>query len=312
MAEPDGFSVRVVKGLNTFHVHGVMQGTEAVWLAKGQVEGIYDAPVRTTWKSGAFQDGSRQKHRKWMHRDMVLGFHVIDNANTFAYNDSEFRKLFDYQIDPWDDDAPPTTIEVETEISGVRCLDVLMFDTPKFASDIDPQKQQYGNLILQLRAGQPFWYESFDTATGHAEDTFSSAGSSGSGVVTIENPTDQIMYHKFILTQGTWTLPDRQWVGPPGERVWGGANSSRNVTGITVTAGNGGATVDLDGQELMFRDANDTNILAQLAGKFFNYPIPPYTPPTDLPVSYSGAPGGGAMCRLVMPRRWSRPWGLEL
>jgi hypothetical protein len=74
---------------------------------------------------------------------------------------------------------------------------------------------------------------------------------------------------------------------------------------------NGGAVVDLDGNELMFRDANDTNILGQLAGQFFNFPIPPYTPPTDLPVSYTGAPGGGAMVRLVQPRMWSRPWGLE-
>jgi hypothetical protein len=62
----------------------------------------------------------------------------------------------------------------------------------------------------------------------------------------------------------------------------------------------------------MFRDANNTNLLGQLAGKFFNYAIPPYTPQAGLPVSYTGAPAGGAMVQLVQPRRWSRPWGLEL
>lgn len=318
MAEPDGFQMRIVRksirGDTTFHVHGgSQQGAEGVWLAKGQVEGIYDAPVKTTWKSGAFQAGSRQKHRRWLHRDLTLGFHIIDTAfSSYAWNDSEFRKIFDYELSTYTVEPSYTRVEVETEMSGVRCLDVLLSDTPKFAADIDPQKQQYGNLILPLRAGQPMWFEEADTTSGFHEDSFSSGGSSGSGVVTVSNPTDQVMYQKWVLTPATWTLPDFQWVGQEGERAPGGDNGNRTVSGITVTSGNGGATVDLDGQELMFRDANDTNILAQLAGKFFNYPIPPYTPPTDLPVSYSGAPGGGAMAKILMPRVWSRPWGMEM
>jgi hypothetical protein len=83
------------------------------------------------------------------------------------------------------------------------------------------------------------------------------------------------------------------------------------LSGIVVTDVNGGAVADLDRQELMFRDANDTNILGQLAGKFFNYAIPPYTPPTTLPVSYTAAPSGGAAVQLVVPQRWTRPWGME-
>jgi hypothetical protein len=312
VSEPDGFQVRIVKGDTVFHVHGDQAGAEGVWLAKGQVEGIYDAPVKTTWKTGAFQVGSKQKANKWVHRDMMLGFHVIDTAfSSYAVNDAEFRKIFDYEEDFWDDDYQPTTIEIETEMSGVRKLDVLMYETPKFEAETDPTKQQYGNLILMLRAGQPMWYETHDTMSGHWEDSFSALTATGSGNVTVYNPTDQIMRHKWILTQAVWELPDYQWTGEVGLRAPGGAQASRTVDDIEVTALNGGAVVDLDGTELLFRDANDTNILGQLAGQFFNFPIPPYTPPTDLPVSYTGAPGGGAMVRLVQPRMWSRPWGLE-
>jgi hypothetical protein len=312
MSEPDGLQVRIVKGDTVFHVHGERAGTEGVWLGKGQVEGIYDAPVKTTYKSSAFQVGSKQKAKKWLHRDMLLGCHVVDTAfATYSVNDSEFRKLFDYEEDFWDDDYEPTTVELETEMSGVRNIDVLLHETPRFAADIDPQKQQYGNLILPLRAGQPMWYEKHETMSGHWEDSFSALTATGSGTVTVYNPTDQVMYQKWILTQATWELPDYQWVGGRGEREPGGSQASRTVSDIEVTALNGGAVVDLDGNELMFRDANDTNILGQLAGQFFNFPIPPYTPPTDLPVSYTGAPGGGAMVRLVQPRMWSRPWGLE-
>ena len=69
--------------------------------------------------------------------------------------------------------------------------------------------------------------------------------------------------------------------------------------------------IDLDMTELMARSANDTNILARFGGKFFKYPVPPYTQRQTLPV-YCEPPVGGAMIQLVQPRRWPRPWGLEL
>lgn len=304
--DPGITAVRFVKGSTVFHVHGDGRGQEGVWLAQGEVKGLYDAPVKTTWKTGAFQDGSKQKHRKWLHRDMDLGFHVKETiSETYELNDSEFRKIFDYELDPWEDPPQVTTCEVETVLSGVRNLDVLMYETPDFVPKVDSLKNQHGLIVLKLRGGQPMWYEA------DVVSSFNTNTTSGSGTVTVSNPTDQIMRQKWVLTQATWTLPDFQWVGGRGARVPGGTYAARTVSGITVTAGNGGAVVDLDRQELMFRDANDTNILAQLAGKFFKFAIPPYTPPTTLPVSYTGAPSGGAMVQLVQPRRWSRPWGLE-
>jgi len=305
MADPRIVAIRVRRGNTVFHVHGQDAGSEGVWLAAGQVQGIYDAPIKSTWKTGAFQVGSTQKAVKRLQRDMELGFHIVDSLDSFEWNESLFRQIFFYEEDQWSVTPKKTTIEVVTEISGTRKLDVLMYEQPDFNSNIDPIQQQYGNLIMKLRAAEPMWYED------NVISQFTSGATSASGTVTVSNPTDQVMWHKWILTPATWTLPDFQWEGDPGERVPGGDQGDRYITGISVTTGNGGAVIDLDRSQLMYRDLNNTNILGQQgASKIFSFPIPPYTPETQLRVSYSGHVGG-ATVQLVQPRRWSRPYGLE-
>lgn len=307
LTDPGIEAIRIRRGDAVFHIHGQQAGQEGVWLAQGQVEGIYDAPIKSTWKTGAFQVGSTQRAIKRMHRDIDLGFHVTDTiSDNFEWNESLFRQIFFYEPDQWSLTPKKTTIEVQTNISGTRKIDVLMYEEPAFKSAVDPLKQQYGNLVLKLRAGEPMWYED------DVWSTFTSSATSAAGTVTVSNPTDQVMWHKWILTPGIWTLPDFQWVGDPGERYPGGANAARYIRDITITTANGGAVIDLDRAELMYRDLNGTNIIAQQGGtRIFTYPIPPYTPPFQLPVSYKGAPAGGATVSLVQPRRWSRPYGLE-
>ena len=305
MADPRIIAIRIRRGNTVFHVHGQDAGVEGVWLAAGQVQGIYDSPIKSTWKTGAFQVGSTQKAVKRLQRDMELGFHVVDSLDSFEWNESLFRQIFFYEEDQWSTSPKKTTIEVVTELSGTRKLDVLMYEQPDFNSNIDPIQQQYGNLIMKLRAGEPMWYED------DVVSQFSSTATSASGTVTVSNPTDQVMWHKWVLTPAIWTLPDFQWVGDPGERQPGGDQGSRYITDISITSANGGAVIDLDRSQLMYRDLNNTNILGQQgANKIFTFPIPPYTLPFDLPVSYKGRTGG-ATVQLVQPRTWSRPYGLE-
>jgi len=309
---PGIVAIRIRRGEYVFHIHGKDAGLEGVWLAKGQVNGLYEAPVKTTYKTGAFQVGSTAKAVKWLHRDLELGFHLTETiTNSYEWNESLFRQVFFYEEDQWAVDPKPTVIEVVTELSGIRKLDVLMHEEPQFEADIDPIKQQYGNLVLKLRAGQPMWYE--DDLTSQ----FTSSATTAAGSVTVSNPTDQVMRHKWVLTSAAtsgdinWSLPDFQWEGDPGERAPGGVNESRYINDIVVTAANDGCTIDLDRSQLMYRDAANTNLLGQMgASKLFTYPIPPWTPEFELPVSYKGATGGGT-CQVVMPRQWSRPWGLE-
>ena len=295
-------SVRVEKGTTTFHVYGDNAGQEGVWLAHGQVNGLYDAPVTSTWKQGAFQEGSTHKATKWAARDLLLGFHIVDTTTAWEFNDSAFRLAFDYEQDRWwGAGYEPTRLVVETTQSGVRHLEVLMSETPEFDMPNDPSMQRHGNVIMKLRAGRPFWL-----SDEHVSE-YKGGWATGNGTVTVTNPTDRTAYHKMVLTPATWVLPDYEFAGPPGART---IALQRTIT-VPVLAANGGAVVAWDKQNLMFRDANNTNMLGQLAGVFVEFAIPPYTQPTQLPVAYTGAPAGGATCQLRVPQRWTRPWGLE-
>lgn len=291
-----------------FHTHGREGGQQGIWNAQGQVRGIYDAPVKTTWKTGAFQDGSQQKAKKVLHRDLELGFHCVETRippRSAEDNESEFRKIFDYEVDEWDDDPEPTTLHLETDKSGERKLDLLMYESPIFEPDVDPIEQQYVNLLLKVRAGQPMWYED------PVITVFKSGSSAASGFIEVENPTDQPMRHKWILTRATWTLPDFSWRGGKYRRRPGGTFKDRLMPMFPITDAQGGVVVSLDKKDLMVRDHNFTNCLPLMGGRLFKFVIPPYTPKQYLPVSYTDAPAGGAMCQLVQPRLWSRPWGLE-
>jgi hypothetical protein len=125
------------------------------------------------------------------------------------------------------------------------------------------------------------------------------------------------MYQKWIGTRGQWVVPDVSWAGKKHHRAPGVSkltkrdDSERSILMPVITEIQGGFTVDLDPGEIMVRDAHNTNILGQMPvpGMFFEYPIPPHTPETLLPVSVTGAPAGGAMLQCVQPRLWQWPIG---
>ena len=289
-------------------VHGPEAGRDGVALGKDQVKGLFDAPVRTSWTSGARQVGGTMKGLWWEPRDISLGFHIAESAVSGGDQEdimSRFRRAFDYRPDPWDHDARLARIEWVTD-RGARSLDVALYEAPDFNPGIDPLVLGYGNPVLPLRAGQPFWYEP-DVIT-----SWSTSAASGSGVISGSNPTDVPMRHKWILTRGQWTLPDLSWEGPPGARVRGVSKatgrdeSSRGILMPPLGTLEGGATVDLDPMELMVRDAHRTNLLGRMPvpGRFFEYVLPSHLQGVELPVSVTGAPAGGAMVQLVAPRLW--------
>lgn len=300
---------------SVWHVHGEDAGAEGVVLGQDQVKGLHDPPVRTAWRSGAREPGGQMKGMWNEVRDLALGFHITAArlpSETQEDISSRFRMAFDYREDMWDHDARLARIEVSTEDSAPRSIDVQLYEAPDFDPGIDPLVIEHENPILPLRAGQPFWYE--DDEITH---WFTETG--GTGLVEVENPTDQPMYQKWICTMGNWILPDISWEGPPMERrpgvskLTGRDDSQRAIMLPPLTALNGGAVVDLNPMNLMVRDKHDTNLLGQMPvpGQFFEYVIPPYTQRQTLPVSVTNVPPGGAMVQLVQPRRWSRPYGLQ-
>ncbi|ORM21768.1 hypothetical protein [Prescottella equi] len=297
-------------------VHGEDAGAEGVVLGKDQVKGLFDSPVRTSWVSSAHQSGGTMKGMWHEVRDLALGFHI--SSQVVAGGDQEeigsrFRQAFDYREDQWDHDSRLAKIEVIAPSGTTRFLDVQLYEAPDFNPGIDPLVVMHENPVVPLRAGQPHYYEPDYVTTWSTTSTF------GTGQIQVWNPTDLPMRQKWILTRGDWTLPDVSWEGPPGKRepgvskLTGRDDRNRMILMPTIGALEGGAIVDLDPMKLMVRDTADTNLLGRMPvpGRFFEYVIPPKTQKQMLPVSVANAPAGGAMVKLVQPRRWSRPIGMQ-
>ena len=295
-------------------VEGDGAGAEGVVLGHGQVEGMYDAPVKVERKSSVRQRGGSIVAKTFGVRELSLGFHVIGRKHgapaSFAEIDSEFRAAFTYDAEEteWDEDWLPARIDWTTGMSGLRSLDVVLRDVPDFKPDINPLVNEYGNPILPLASDQPFWYQD------ELMKSWETSSTSASGWILMPgNFTDVPSYQRWVLTRGTWEIPDVSWRGRRGHRVPGGEDAARMVPTMPVTSLHGGLIIDLDPMQLMVRDAHDTNAIAQMPnpGQFFKYIIPPYTPPTWLPIAVTGAPAGGARAELYVPQLWSKPWGGE-
>lgn len=305
-------------------VHGEGQGEQGIYLSQNQVKGLMDAQVRQAWKSGARQQGGTLEGHFVDVRDISLGFHALPTADDpVDVVISRFRKAFKYRLDKWNPNAKLARIEWISEQSGSRSLDVQMYEGADFDPGTDVLAAEYGNPIFSLRAGQPFWY------SDPVISTWKTTGTSGSGFMgdgsqanpKPSNPTDQELPPRWILTRGQWTVPDFSWRGPeyarvPGVDLMSGLDhSARTILTPLITSTDEGAVITADtSTELMIRSSSGTNLLGRMPvpGKYFTYWWPPYTPPTDIPISVTGAPSGvGAMAKLVMRRYWEWPWGLE-
>ncbi|MGY2019403.1 hypothetical protein [Nocardia gipuzkoensis] len=298
---------------SVWHLHGNGAGTEGVWCARDQVEGIWDPPVRTAWASGSRQRGGKLRGRWFDPRDVDLGVHLV--AARAPGRDQEtlmsmFWNAFDYREDDYDFDAQLAKLEFRSRKS-TRFLDLQKRETTDFKPGTDPLRRQHANPKLKLRAGQPFFYEE------PVVTEWKTTASSGSDFIPVSNPTPIPMYQKWILTRGDWILPDFSIEGPKHHRFFGRSkrtgrdDSARTILMPPITALHGGAVVDLDPDELMVRDAHGTNLLGQMPvpGRYFEYEIPPWTQELMLPISVSNAPVGGAMAQLVQPRLWPLPIG---
>ena len=298
---------------STWHVHGDGQGIEGVWCAKDQIKGLWEAPVRSAWASGARQRGGRPRGHWFDPRDIEFGVHLVaarvpgGDQETLM---SQFRNAFDYQEDQYDWESRLPRIQVISP-KGERWLDVQKFEHNRFDPAVDPLARRHANPVLQLRAGQPFYYQE------PVITKWSTSGSSGSGTITVSNPSPLPMFQKWRLTRGDWLIADPSIEGPPHHRFLGRSkrtgrdDSARAILMPPITALHGGAVIDLDPDELMVADAHGTNLLGQMPvpGRYFEYEIPPWTQELQLPISVTNAPAGGAMAQLVQPRLWPEPIG---
>ncbi|WP_275232310.1 phage tail protein [Rhodococcus qingshengii] len=278
---------------NLFTLSGPGMGAEGVWLGT-EVEGIYDAPVKTIYTEHAHQIGASFGGMRRLRRDIVFGVTIGDTqSDNWEYNDSEWRKAWSYTED--------AKLWIETE-SSRRYLKVRLAEQPSFRPKKDPHLMQVADMVMTVVAGDPWWYEEDETSSWQLE---ASMATSGTGHVTVSNPTDQEIWLKWVMMGGAarWTIPDFSWM--PDE--W----QTRKIVMPSMKA-NQVFRVDTDPFEDQLRDLNGSQVWSLMKGVTFLHSVPAYTPKTELPVSVTGvSPGVTVGIQVRSPRTWSRPWGLR-
>jgi len=284
---------------NWFTLSGPGMGEQGAYLGT-DVDGIYDAPVKTIQNSHAFQTGSTYGGKRNLQRDLVFGVWITDdNGESWESNDSEWRKAWDY--------AKDAKLWITTETSR-RYLKVKLAEQPQVQMEHDPRLIGSQKVVMTCVANDPWWYEPDATATWIAP-TDTSGGSTVSGTVTVSNPTDVPIWLKWVIqAPGKPTLPDFSFGDDRYERAT--IDAARQVVMPTLQTGEH-ILVDTDEEAIngQVNSSTDTAVYMRMNGVTFCYPVPPYTPATALPVAMSKAPAGVGI-QVRQPRPWSRPWGL--
>lgn len=283
-----------------FTISGPGQGDRGVELAS-EIDDLYDVPVETIRNSHAFQKGSSYGGKRIKHRIPVFGVWISGvSGGDWEELDSEWAKGWDYDEE--------SKLWIETE-SSRRSLSLSLYQQPKVDLEYDPHGELCAKVVMTTVAGDPYWYEADATATWvNPIDT--TGGAVSHGVLPIENPTDQEIWLKYTVQAypgAVYTLPDFSFGSDRKEMAV--EHAARTITMPPLLAGEH-LLVDTDDSTTQVESNIDTQIYLRMDCLRFLYPIPPYTPRTELPVSVTGAPAGVGV-QVRMPRPWSRPWGLQ-
>ena len=133
------------------------------------------------------------------------------------------------------------------------------------------------------------------------------------GYVTVWNPTNTTCWVRWMAQAGNanveWTIPDFSW----GSDAWNRASQDAGRM-IIMPELLLGEHIAIDTNPYSFSgqvtSSLDTQVYLRMNGVQFLYPLPPRTPPTDIPVQVSLAqPGNGI--KVYCPMEWLHPWGGE-
>lgn len=285
-------------------IHEDNEGERGVHLAYDGVDALFNAsPEKQTWKSGARSKGSKPRNRKILHKDFDLDFKVkATREYSYEFNESYLLQAVGWELDPYDDDAKYARIRVTTDLSGPRDLDIVQYEEPDYSPKRDPVAQQFGEITLKIRCGDPDWYED-DWISGYE---FTGADE---GWVEVWNPTPRAVLQTWGVTPGVWSFPDYSWRGKPGDRRPGGDQIGRIISSVEVVDTDGYTQFNRDRDKLPAVNENDTNITNRMQGQFVLNEIPPYTQKQRIPVWKEDS--GEGRIELIQARRWTRPWGQE-
>jgi len=286
---------------SVWHVCGDNIEEEGVFLLPN-IAAMIDAPITTQWVKGPF--GEKYEGFQVQNRKPVLGFRIRgETPADFRDIDSRFRKSWDYENEGF--------MRVITD-DGVRDLYMRLFEQPdayggdaSLGGGYDPHYLSDSQVVINAACENPFYVGSTITQDHDM---------SGSGTWTpmIQNDGDQDMWLKYtILSNGNSlqvTLPDYSW----GSEEFGRSveDAARTVPVPKSGGLRAGEHIDVDSdpqEELIVSDL-DTNPWARMGGNTLLYPVPRWTDPTPVTISWTGAAAGDKI-RVTYTPMYSRPFG---
>lgn len=256
-----------------WHISGDGAGTDGVWMEDNFV-GLLDTPVSTIWQSGASQVGGAFQAVRFDAREISLPVMILDEPGApWQLVDSRWRKAWSYTQD--------STIVV-TSKSGRRELKARMHKHPEHQLGKGGQYRGASRAMMHLKAGDPLWYSTEGTQPWRFD------GIHYTGTVTVENPTDMPMWLVWTIAgPASMILPDFSFEEREG---WPGyEHRARRVVmphqpvGVDVV-------VDTNPEVEQVAALGRPGWWQLMNGQFFCYPVPPWTPPTELPVAINPVP----------------------
>lgn len=263
-------------------VHGKPSWGRDVRLKEGTLGEFYDAPLSTTYKARAGQPGAQYRGFRYLERHVVL--------NLVFYN-SDWQPLLSRIKRAFAPDRD-AQLAVRTPHAGERRLTVRLEEAPKYADGRDPFSRQFAEVQFVLIAADPLWTEPVQYTD---EFVFNGSNWAGEGLV-VENPTDTPVWPKWVMT-----APAK--FGIPDIAIGQEYDQDRMLWLPFQPTNRASVLVDTDpGEELI--TANDGTLLwAKMNGQFPQHPIPPFTPPTVVPVAVDPFP----LLPFDLPTSW-RMW----
>lgn len=261
-------------------VHGPRSHREPARLLAGKLGDFYEPPLEATYRGVVGQAGASYRGHRVLERYIPLRMAFYGDA--WREVEARFRAAFAPDAD--------ATLTVTTHAWGSRWMRARLAEAPAYEDGLDPGVNAAMVKLYSLVAGDPFWY------AGEVHDEFVFDGSNWAGdTVTVDNPTDVPAWPAWVLTApAKFGLPDIDLTAAhPAQRF------------VYLPFQPHGRTVRVDTDPLAETIvANDATLMwAQLNGQFFDNPIPPRTPPTELPVYVDPFP----LLGLPLPPQW-RMW----
>jgi len=267
-----------------FTVHGRGAGAEGVRLGPNPNEAFYHMPVKTVWTETAYKPGATPSGVRFEPADLVLMFMLIPQpGQTWESVESAFLRAFAFDED--------CTIGVQTEQSGLRQLRVRLLEAPKMDPEFDPHVDEYSEVVLTLRASDPFWWGPVRSQTVTPSTT------DGAADVEFSNFGDREMWPVWEK-KGTarYSIPDTSIY----------KERPRIIT-MPTSLTSASYVVDTDPHVEQVTSPGNPGAWAAMGVVRFVNPLPPGARFT-LPVTWTGRSGSTSLT-LLLRDRYSRPWG---